>query len=103
MIGLSVGRLKIGEDWRWIKGFIGRYEVSNLGNVREYRHGCKLPIKKASHIAADLCTTVRLYKGGSWRYHKVHELVSEAFLEGKEVEHIDGDRKNNSIANLRIM
>ena len=38
--------------------------------------------------------------------HKVHRLVASAFLgdvNGMEVDHIDTDRKNNSVDNLRIV
>lgn len=92
---------KIGdiEEWRWIAAFIPYYQVSNLGNVRTFIH-CRLPRRISTHIRADLFTGVRMKKGGSWRYHIVHKLVAEAFLDGADVVHSDGDRKNNRLDNL---
>lgn len=47
---------------------------------------------------------VRLYNDGVGRFKFVHRLVAESYLERKsdchEVNHIDGDKTNNSISNL---
>ena len=90
------------EEWRWIEAFIPYYQVSNFGNVSTLYHR-RVLTRISTHIRADLFTGVRLKKGGSWRYLRVHELVSGAFLDGAPVEHIDGDRKNNRLDNLEVV
>ena len=48
---------------------------------------------------------VYLCKNGKQKNIKIHRLVAEAFIpkiDGKEfVDHIDGDRQNNNVNNLR--
>ena len=47
---------------------------------------------------------VYLYKNGKRKHHKVHRLVAHAFIPNPEhksqVNHIDGNKKNNSVTNL---
>lgn len=107
------------EEWRPVLGYEGLYEVSSKGNVRSVvRTVERVHPKNASR------TQVRAYGGrvlrlqnarqgyvsvGLWRQNRghtydVHVLVCEAFLgvrvAGMDVNHKDGDRKNNSVENL---
>jgi hypothetical protein len=83
------------EEWRIIGGF-DDYSVSNLGRVRNDRTGwvLKAQLDKATqYLFVSLCR----------RPKKIHQLVATAFLGdsgGLEVNHIDRDRRNNSIRNL---
>lgn len=47
---------------------------------------------------------VALFKNGKRKWHKVHRLVAHAFIPNCEhkpqVNHIDGNKQNNSITNL---
>jgi len=89
------------EIWRQIKDYEGIYEVSNLGNIRTIRTGiirvCQL--HKYGYI------TVRLSKNGKVKKVLVHRLVAQAFTHTVEnkpyITHIDGDRQNNIVANLK--
>ena len=51
--------------------------------------------------------TVCLYQEGERSYRLVHRLVMDAFggncPEGKEVDHVDRNRKNNGFKNLRYV
>jgi hypothetical protein len=51
--------------------------------------------------------TVALCRDGKPRSHTIHSLIAEAFIgprpEGADIDHIDGDRKNNAISNLRYV
>ena len=101
------------EEWRDVKGYEGVYQVSNYGRVRSctrtitYKNGSK------HHKQGKILTLVTNSDGymvvGLNVFNKqktcfVHRLVAEAFLEkikGKnEINHIDENKKNNSVSNL---
>lgn len=77
------------------------YSVSNLGRVRNNRTGRILkPVD-----AGEGYRRVGISLNGKRKLYSVHRLVAEAFclkLESRtEVDHIDGDRGNNVVGNLR--
>ena len=88
------------EHWALIDGY-DNYEISSFGRVRN---------NKTSRIA-NINTDdkgyyrIQLRKDGSGKTHRVHILVAFAFLEKKEehtqVDHIDRNRGNNMLSNLR--
>lgn len=97
------------EEWRDVVGFEGRYEVSNLGNVRtsfnsphknaRIHRGKTLKSRRSGDYAR-----VSLNKNGVKSSPNVHVLVLEAFHGprpcGKVARHIDGNSGNNSASNL---
>ena len=94
------------EVWKPIPGYKG-YEVSNLGRVRSLdRYLPDGRRRKGTVLRASIDTggypTVTLGHRGQ---HRVHRIVMLAFCgpvpEGKEVCHLDGNRQNNAIPNLR--
>lgn len=100
------------EIWKDIKGYEGLYQVSNLGKVRSLdrkiknKHGFRTI--KGQLINPFMWGAgylyVNLHKEQMRISKSVHRLVAEAFLpneEGKpEVNHKDGDKKNNKADNL---
>lgn len=96
------------EKWRRVPGF-GDYEVSNLGRVwARPRIGVDgrrcgnrmLAVTKVSGYDA-----VNLAKSKGARCHYIHLLVLTAFRgpcpDGMEARHLDGDRSNAKLSNLR--
>lgn len=88
------------EIWKPIAGYEGLYEVSNLGNIKSLRRN-KI-MKQGVHSFG--YRYVILSKNNESKNLLVHRLVAEAFIskiEGKtDVNHIDGNKYNNSVDNL---
>ena len=91
--------------WKDITGFEGRYEISEYGIVR---NKCKLNIitpklnKYGYH-------EISLRKPGDRKkyWFRIHRLVFEHYssdvTSGYEIDHIDNDKLNNHITNLRMV
>lgn len=77
------------------------YEVSNLGEVRNKLTGKVLkPFDKQGYKRVRLCKDKQVVSTG------IHRLVLMSFcpvdgMEGLEADHIDGNKSNNSLSNLR--
>lgn len=97
------------EQWRPVVGYEMNYEISNLGRVKSIGHlgrpgrrGIMRPFPcRPGYLR------VSLVFDGKIKTHYVHSLVSEAFIglrpKGYEVDHIDGDKRNNVLLNLRYV
>ena len=90
------------EKWKPAYEFEGKYEVSNTGKVRSKKTGKILrPCLSAGYYSVGLC------KQGSVFHRTIHRLVLESFVGpiGKRfcADHLDGNRKNNLLSNLRIV
>ena len=94
-------------EWRNIPGWEGDYKVSNSGEVRSYKrahiHGKPHTLKQTVNTQGYSC--VSLSRNGKSYMHNVHSLVASAFLgplpNGQEVRHLDGNRLNNLVDNLK--
>lgn len=101
------------ETWKTVKNYEGLYEVSNHGNVRRLKslNSCGKRIR--ARILKPGATTQKYFTvalaNGKNISRYVHHLVAEAFLnhtpQGHKavIDHIDGDRQNNNLLNLRII
>jgi hypothetical protein len=81
-----------------VEGYEGRYSVDELGNVYSDKKGKRLAWGSKDY------PNVRLFKFGIGRCMHVHRIVAETFLskpEGAvEVNHKDGNKRNNRVDNL---
>lgn len=81
-----------------IKDFENLYQVSNLGQVSNYRKVLKPFVNNSGYEVIDL------KNNGSRKKFLVHRLVAQAFIENpngyKVVNHLDGNKHHNSVDNL---
>lgn len=97
------------EIWKDIAGFEGKYQVSNMGNVRSLPHYYEWRGTKKYNKGKLL----KPYKTGKHPYltvqidgkpKLVHRLVAETFIDNpmqcKEVNHKDENKFNNNVNNL---
>jgi hypothetical protein len=91
------------EIYKVIKSF-RNYSVSNLGNVKNNKTG-KILKPQINGLQGNQYKTVTLCEDGLKECWKIHKLVAEAFipnpLNKKSVDHIDNNRFNNVVDNLR--
>jgi hypothetical protein len=86
--------------WRDVVGWEGRYQVSNLGNIKSVKRNIILSPKN-NH---DGYLRIQLWKNNKALFVSIHRLVAEAFVENKEnkpfVNHINGIKNDNILENL---
>lgn len=99
------------EIWKDITGYEGIYQVSNMGRIKTIEHVSvgKHKRKVSERIRVPRHSSngyllVNLHKGRERKYHTVHRLVALAFcngyFDGADVNHIDGNKRNNVYTNL---
>ena len=90
----------VNEQWRSISEYIN-YQVSNMGRVRNANTGKILkPVLLKSGYPS-----VKLYNNDHNKTMLIHRLVASEFIDNLDnklvVDHIDHDKTNNIVTNLR--
>ena len=113
------------EEWRDIRGYEGRYQVSNLGRVkslardRRGKNNGLVPMPerimrltpKKDNGRTKPYVEVRFRNGGlrteRCKAFLVHRLVADAFIKplepGEQVDHKNGLHGDNRVENLRVL
>ena len=94
--------MKTQELWKEIKDYPD-YEISSLGRI--WSKKTKIFMKSHNASSSDLHQKVKLSHNGESKKFFVHRLIMLAFSPKEnpdlfQVNHIDGDKSNNSIENL---
>lgn len=94
------------EIWKFIPNTKERYQVSNLGNVKSLTNLDKIVIMKTRTDPRGY-QMVNLWVEGKRKTYRLHILVMLAFYgatpKGKEIDHKDGNKKNNTKDNLQYL
>jgi len=89
------------ETWKDIKGYEGYYQASNLGRIKSVRSNKIMSVKKQSRGYPQ----INFHVNGVRKILYIHRIIAETFLQNNEkfktVDHIDENKKNNSVLNLK--
>lgn len=93
------------EIWKDIEGFEGRYQISNLGNVKSLRYGGRDEVRNlVPKINNKGYEWVELILNGKRSCLQIHRLVAIAFIPNPYnypiINHKDENPRNNSVDNL---
>ena len=90
------------EEWRTIEGTRGMIEVSDTGSVRSLLRGVPYILKSQKDNKGYHRVSVTIERNKMT--FKVHREVAKAFIPNPDnlpqVNHIDGNKDNNSVSNL---
>lgn len=94
------------EVWKDVKGYEGKYQVSNTGKVLSLNyHREGYPNLLTLKTNSDGYKYVGLCKNNKVKTHRIHRLVAEHFLPlnlnpSLQINHKDEDKSNNNVNNL---
>jgi hypothetical protein len=81
------------------------YEISNHGNVRNTKTGRTLKIKIRKDNYSEVGLPILINGKNKQTWLKIHRLIGLAFIDNPDnkkcIDHIDCDRQNNHVSNLR--
>lgn len=88
------------QNWKFIDGYEGLYKISPTGDVWSCRKNrLKIPSEQNNGYML-----VFLVKDGKRKACLIHRLVAQTYIDNPcnlaEVNHVDGNKKNNKVSNL---
>lgn len=95
------------EQWEWISGYEGIYQISSYGRLKSFKK-CKEGYILSEQNKNGWYLTVNLFDAkGNRSTKRIHRLVAETYIgdipTGYQVHHKDGDKQNNHVENLEII
>lgn len=95
------------EEWKWVKGFEGLYQISDHGRLKSFRKA-KSGYVLSNQNKKGWYLTVNLFDHNGVRHtRRIHRLVAETFIgnipSGYHVHHKDDNKQNNHVDNLEII
>lgn len=95
------------EEWKWIKGYEGLYQVSNLGRIKSFHKSKNGRIISTKNNTGWYTSFRASAKNGNISTIKVHIAVANAFIgdvpKGSHVHHINENKQDNRAQNLQIL
>lgn len=95
------------EEWKWINGYEGEYQISNLGRLKSFKRYEEGYILSNTNCKGDYLRVVLKDFYGNTKNTRIHVLVAEHFIgeipRGWHVHHKDGNKQNNVYTNLEII
>lgn len=96
------------EEWKWVDGFEGLYQVSNFGRIKSFKKTDGGYILSNQNANGDYLRIVLTHKSTNMRKSiGIHVLVAEHFIgerpKGFHVHHKDGNKQNNLVSNLEYI
>ena len=94
------------EVWKDIEGYEGKYQISNLGNVKSLNYNGRKGVEKnlVPKVNNYGRLWVELFMNGKKKQFLIHRLVAMAFIPNPnnlpQINHIDENPKNNVVDNL---
>ena len=93
------------EQWKWIRRYEGRYKISTDGRILSMATSKPKLVQPIAHQNGNLKINLRT-RDGKTETLFVARLVADTFLgpfdKKFRVEHIDDDKNNNQLSNLRV-
>lgn len=95
------------EEWEWIKGYEGLYQISNMGRLKSFHRNKTDGEIRSLKNSKGWYLTISL-RGNEIRHTaRIHVLVAKHFIgdipKGYHVHHKDGNKQNNRVDNLEII
>ena len=96
------------DKWKDIKGYEGKYQVSDTGKVRALDYHRTGRVKELKLWKTPLgYLMAELWKDAKGKKYMVHRLVYQTFIgdipDDLQVNHIDENKENNHVGNLNLM
>lgn len=106
-------RMDLRREWKEIKGYEGKYIISNYGEIislpRYKQNKSKLQYVEPKEILRYVnpkngYVYVQLWNNANYKNIRLHKLVAQTFIPNKDnkpqINHIDGNKQNNRVDNL---
>lgn len=103
------------ETWKPIPNYEGKYEISDLGNIKSITRQVRTKGNSTRTVLGKLLNQqinhkgypiIGLSTGKLVKTYTVHQLVGITFIpnfiKGTELNHKDGNKQNNALTNLEI-
>lgn len=95
------------EEWKWIKGYEGLYQISNMGRLKSFHRNKTDGEIRSVKNSKGWYLTMPLRGNNARRTERIHVLVAKHFIgdipKGYHVHHKDGNKQNNRVDNLEII
>lgn len=92
------------EIWRYVPGWEGVYQISNMGRVKSFKVDPSGKVMSLHNKTGDYIRIVLNKSGRKSETILVHRLVAKEFIPNPlnlpVVNHKDGNKQNNSVSNL---